>query len=50
MFPQEPAVAKLIVPLDQFDSISLGKGQLVGASGNEVICERAATNELVPGR
>lgn len=37
MFTQEPSVAKLIIPLDQFDSIALSQGQFVGASGSKVI-------------
>lgn len=46
VFPQEPSVTKLIVSLKQFDSVSLGKGQFVGASGNEVICEQIANTSV----
>lgn len=35
--PQEPAVAEVIVALDQLNSVPLGQTQLIGASSDEVV-------------
>jgi hypothetical protein len=34
---QEPAIAKVVVALDEFDAVALGKAQLVRATGDEVM-------------
>jgi hypothetical protein len=47
-----PAVAKLVVALDQLDSVTAPEGEFVGGSGGKVICgsqrgaraERTATS------
>ena len=49
VFAQEPSIAKLVVPLNQFDAVTLGQGQLVGASGSEVICKWCASDKLAHG-
>lgn len=45
MLPQKPAIAKFIVSFNQFDSITLGQVQFIGASSLKVICAKRA--ELV---
>lgn len=49
VFAQEPPIAKLVVPLDQFDAVTLCQGQLIGASGSEVICKWCASDKLAHG-
>lgn len=49
VFAQEPPIAKLVVPLDQFDAVTLCQGQLIGAAGSEVICKWCASDKLAHG-
>lgn len=49
VFAQEPPIAKLVVPLYQFDAVTLCQGQLIGASGSEVICKWCASDKLARG-
>lgn len=46
---QEPPIAELVVPLNQFDAVTLCQGQLIGASGSEVICKWCASDKLAHG-
>lgn len=39
MLAQEPAIAKLVISLDQFNAITLGQAQLVRTPCLEVVCE-----------
>jgi hypothetical protein len=34
---QVPAVAKLVIALDQLDSVAPSEGQLVGGAGGEIV-------------
>jgi hypothetical protein len=34
---EEPAIAKVVVSLDEFDAVALGQAQLVGAAGDKVM-------------
>lgn len=49
VFAQKPPIAKLVVPLYQFDAVTLCQGQLIGASGSEVICKWCASDKLAHG-
>jgi hypothetical protein len=44
---QEPAVAKLIISFNQFHPISLGKAQLIGTSGMEVVWKERLRSAVV---
>jgi hypothetical protein len=37
MATEKPAIAKVIVSLDEFDAVALGQAQLVGAAGDKVM-------------
>ena len=49
VFSQEPPIAEFVVPLNQFDAVTLCQGQLIGASGSEVICKWCASDKLAHG-
>lgn len=34
---KKPAIAEVVVSLDEFDAVALGQAQLVGAAGDEVM-------------
>lgn len=42
MFSEVPAVAELVIALDQLDAVAAAEGQFVGRSGGEVICGGSA--------
>lgn len=46
---QKPPIAELVVPLYQFDAVTLCQGQLIGAAGSEVICVWCASDKLANG-
>jgi hypothetical protein len=35
---QKPAIAKVVVALDQLDAVPAAQTQLVGAAGQELVC------------
>jgi hypothetical protein len=37
MFAQKPAIAELIISLDQFDTIAFSEAQFIGAASEEVV-------------
>jgi hypothetical protein len=37
MATEEPAIAKVVISLDEFDAVALGQAQLVGAAGKKVM-------------
>lgn len=38
--PQEPAVAEIVIALDQFDAVTTCEGELIGAASLELVCRR----------
>lgn len=49
VLPQKPAVAKVVVALNQLDAVSPPQTELVGAAGKELICTcQSATPSSYP--
>lgn len=42
MFPEIPAVAEIVVSLDELNAVAAGEGQFIGAARDEVICVKKA--------